>query len=165
MWRIIGPDGFHGARHQAGERGHDSATRPDGRRPHPVYIQGHYNCTNSARLGNTEYLLQPSGIDRGRVITILSSAWNDATATSSSSLSSRVPNDTTVNAAFITGIVQTSSTNGYSGGVENLPRFLEDWAAAAEWERRKNVYLQWLHGCHVRKQVRDGTVGEHWRVL
>jgi hypothetical protein len=99
--------------------------------PHPVYIQGHYNCTNSAHLGtpNTSSSLPASIV--ADAITILSSAWNDATATSSSSLSSRVPNDTTVNAAFITGIVQTSSTNGYSGGVENLPRFLEDWGSSS----------------------------------
>src|SRR6185295_16533122 len=39
----------------------------------------------------------------------------------------RVASDTTVNAAFLAGIVQTTSGN-YSGGVENFPRFLEDWS-------------------------------------
>jgi hypothetical protein len=54
----------------------------------------------------------------------LSGAWNDANA--SNSLSSRVAVPTTVNAAFLAGIVQTVS-GSYSGGAENFPRFLEDW--------------------------------------
>jgi len=33
---------------------------------------------------------------------------------------------TTVNAAFLAGIVKTTSSS-YSGGVENFPRFLENW--------------------------------------
>lgn len=36
--------------------------------------------------------------------------------------------DTTVNAAFLAGIVQTTDKS-YSGGVENFPRFLEDWSS------------------------------------
>src|SRR5207247_4159259 len=34
---------------------------------------------------------------------------------------------TTVNAAFLAGIVKTTSSS-YSGGVENFPRFLENWS-------------------------------------
>jgi hypothetical protein len=59
-------------------------------------------------------------------ITILSTAWNDANA--ASSLSSRVAANTTVNAAFLAGIVASNGTS-YSGGVENFPRFLEDWGS------------------------------------
>jgi hypothetical protein len=42
-------------------------------------------------------------------------------------MTSRLASDTTVNAAFLAGIVPTS-TGKYSGGVENFPRFLEDWS-------------------------------------
>ena len=50
---------------------------------------------------------------------------------SNKSLGSRPAQDTTVNAAFLGGIVQTTNSAGvghYSGGVENFPRFLEDWS-------------------------------------
>jgi hypothetical protein len=63
-------------------------------------------------------------------ITILSANWVDYTNGTSgtrASLANRVAANTTVNAAFIAGIVQTTSTLGYSGGVENFPRFLEEW--------------------------------------
>jgi hypothetical protein len=61
-------------------------------------------------------------------ITVLSTSWNDAMA--SSGIDSRIANPTTVNAAFLAGIVQTTNSGGgsYSGGVENFPRFLENWS-------------------------------------
>ena len=58
-------------------------------------------------------------------ITVLSSAWLDSK--SSDDYKTRIPKPTTVNAAFVAGIVQTVSGKGYSGGMENFPRFLEDW--------------------------------------
>ena len=51
------------------------------------------------------------------------SFFNNSTA----GLSSRRAGDTTVNAAFLAEIVPTTD-GSYSGGVENFPRFLEDWA-------------------------------------
>ena len=58
-------------------------------------------------------------------ITMLSTGWKDSNSTKN--LSSRVAANTTVNAAFLAGIVETG--NGYySGGVENFPRFLENWS-------------------------------------
>ncbi|MGB9601435.1 MAG: hypothetical protein ACPMAG_01440, partial [Limisphaerales bacterium] len=58
-------------------------------------------------------------------ITILSGNWNDAN--SKSGISSRVATSTTVNAAFFAGIVETVPGH-YSGGLENFPRFLENWS-------------------------------------
>jgi len=82
--------------------------------PNPLYVQGDYNS------------------DHGRpcaffadAINILSGSWNDANSTLG--LSSRPASSTTVNAAFFSGIVPTI-TGYYSGGVENFPRFLEDWS-------------------------------------
>ena len=57
-------------------------------------------------------------------VTVLSTSWLDSN--SSKSLSSRAAGATTVNAAFLTGLVTTTMTSD-SGGVENFPRFLEDW--------------------------------------
>ena len=93
--------------------------------PNPIYIEGNYNCPPSA-LGTTNTSGTKPAAIMADAITILSTSWSDGS--SGAGLSSRVAADTTVNAAFLAGIVQTSSTNGYSGGVENFPRFLEDWS-------------------------------------
>jgi hypothetical protein len=89
----------------------------------PLYIQGDYNCPSSA-LGttNTTGTLPASVI--GDAITILSTAWYDTN--SNQSLSSRIAANTTVNAAILAGIVSTTGAAD-SGGVENFPRYLEDW--------------------------------------
>lgn len=92
--------------------------------PQPVYIKGHYNCP-TADLGTTNTSGTLPASVAADAITILSTAWLDAN--SASSLSSRVASNTTVNAALMAGIVQTSSAKGYSGGLENFTRFLEEW--------------------------------------
>src|SRR5206468_4817822 len=67
------------------------------------------------------YSRQPAAII-GDAVTILSNSWSDA-------LSGTVPTatNTTVNAGIISGIVPSGS-GYYSGGVENFPRFLENWS-------------------------------------
>jgi hypothetical protein len=80
----------------------------------PVYVEGNFNSSNK----------KPAAI-MGDAVTFLSSAWNDAN--SSLGLGNRTANNTTVNASIMTGNVETTSSN-YSGGFENLPRFLEDWS-------------------------------------
>jgi len=59
-------------------------------------------------------------------ITVLSDNWQDANSTSG--VGSRNATATTVNAAFLTGVVETTDAN-YSGGMENFPRFLETWGS------------------------------------
>jgi hypothetical protein len=92
--------------------------------PLPIYVRGHYNSPPATRgsLDTTGTL--PAALI-GDAITILSPNWQDPR--SALALDMRVASDTTVNAAFLAGIVQTTSGN-YSGGVENFPRFLEDWS-------------------------------------
>jgi hypothetical protein len=93
----------------------------------PLYVQGHYNAPNTTPgLTNTANTKPASLV--GDAITVLSANWSDAN--SALGLSSRTAADTTVNAAFLAGIVQTTNLAGvkrYSGGVENFPRFLENW--------------------------------------
>ena len=48
---------------------------------------------------------------------------------STSAVDSRVAASTTVNAALLTGVVETTYGH-YSGGMENFPRFLETWGLA-----------------------------------
>jgi Tfp pilus assembly protein PilX len=83
----------------------------------PIYVKGNFNTSNkkgAAILGDT--------------VTFLSNNWHDANAVNgSSSFSNRVATPTTVNAAIVTG--DTTTTLGhYNGGLENLPRFLENWS-------------------------------------
>lgn len=92
--------------------------------PNPLYVQGHYNAPASA-LGTANTALTKPASLVGDSITVLSTAWNDANSTKS--LSYRAAANTTVNAAFLGGIVASDGAN-YSGGVENFPRFLEDWS-------------------------------------
>ncbi len=89
----------------------------------PLYVQGHYNAPSSA-LGTANTSQTKPAALIADAITVLSGGWSDSD--SSNSLGNRVAENTTVNAAFLAGIVKTTSAS-YSGGVENFPRFLEDW--------------------------------------
>jgi hypothetical protein len=92
--------------------------------PKPLYVKGNYNAPSGA-LGshNTSTTLPASLI--ADAITVLSPNWVDSK--SSQALSYRIATATTVNAAFLAGNVPTVS-GSYSGGVENFPRFLENWS-------------------------------------
>jgi len=80
----------------------------------PLYVEGNYNTTT----------WEPAALVADS-INILSGNWSDSN--SSKTLGNRNAKNTTVNAAFLAGIVP--SGNGYySGGVENFPRFLENWS-------------------------------------
>lgn len=93
----------------------------------PLYVWGNYNQTNSAYLGTTNTSgTRPASLVAD-AITLLSTNWTDANSTSS--LSSRKAAPTTVNAALLTGVVETTLGN-YSGGMENFPRFLESWGSS-----------------------------------
>jgi len=79
----------------------------------PLYTLGDYNSIDKkpAALITDAY-------------NVLSNAWDDAN--SISFLNQRVASNTTVNACFIAGLVPSQDSH-YSGGLENLPRFLEKW--------------------------------------
>jgi hypothetical protein len=93
----------------------------------PLYVLGDYNEPNTTNLGtaNTSATLPASLV--ADAITILSDSWSDANSTNP--VGSRVASSTTVNAAILTGAVDTTLGH-YSGGMENFPRFLESWGLA-----------------------------------
>jgi len=83
----------------------------------PLYIKGDYNTAN-----------RPAAIAADAVI-IQSSNWNDANGNQSQSSGKRdASSSDTVNAAIMAGNVPTSGSN-YSGGLENFPRFMENWGS------------------------------------
>jgi hypothetical protein len=91
--------------------------------PNPLFIEGDYNVPLSA-LGTTNTSGTAPAALIGDGITFLSEAWLEAN--SGLPLTSRIATNATINAALIAGIVP-SSGGYYSGGLENLPRLLEDW--------------------------------------
>jgi len=92
----------------------------------PLYVWGHFNQASSANLGTTNTSSTKPASLVADAVTILSTNWTDANSTSG--LSSRAAKPTTVNAAILTGVVETTSGK-YSGGMENFPRFLESWGS------------------------------------
>jgi len=98
--------------------------------PQPIYVYGNYNVqTNGgvagASLGTTNTANTCPAALMGDAITVLSANWNDRD-TVGTSLLIREPSATTVNAACLEGIVQSTNSN-YSGGVENFLRLEENW--------------------------------------
>ncbi|HUV30789.1 MAG TPA: PilX N-terminal domain-containing pilus assembly protein [Acidobacteriota bacterium] len=83
----------------------------------PVYTEGDFNSVSK----------QPAAI-MGDAVTFLSGSWADGLSTGSKD--ARVAVSTTVNASIMTGNVETTASD-YSGGFENLPRFLETWTGTA----------------------------------
>lgn len=99
----------------------------------PVYVLGNYNADGNSATGSNgtaDNANEPPASIAGDSITILSTAWTNAN--SFKDISNRVAsNFTEVSAAFLTGIVPSDdkNNNAYSGGVENFPRFLENWGS------------------------------------
>jgi hypothetical protein len=97
--------------------------------PDPLYIKGNFNAPDLT-VGSTNTSMTAPASLVSDSITILSPQWDDSW-NSSTPLSARGATDATVNAAFLSGIVQSVTVDDqahYSGGVENFPRFLEDWS-------------------------------------
>lgn len=79
----------------------------------PVYVHGDYNTVNK----------KPASVICD-AITFLSNNWDPSLSTADYRY--RNATKTVANLSFITGDLAPSGTN-YGGGLENLPRFLEDW--------------------------------------
>ena len=61
-------------------------------------------------------------------VNVLSNAWTTTTQDPATTLGSRVASNTIYNFAMLSGQVPTVLNSYYSGGMENYPRFHEDWA-------------------------------------
>lgn len=86
----------------------------------PIYVKGDYN-TNTKK----------GAAIMGDALTFLSTSWKDTTDATpynaSTGISSRTAANMTMNAAVMTGNTNTT-VGAYNGGLENLPRFLENWS-------------------------------------
>ena len=86
--------------------------------PNAMYIKGNYNNIQKRPCS----ILSDS-------LTVLSEKWNDKY--NDGTYSKQKAGETIVNAAIMTGNVSTDEgdRDSYSGGLENFPRFLEDWSS------------------------------------
>ncbi len=117
----------------------------------PVYTQGDYNSVGK----------KPAAII-GDAYNILSNDWDDAN--SALPLADRDASNTTINVSFITGNTTTGEDgHDYNGGLENLPRFLEDWGGKTLKLRGSMVDLweseqatgAWSYGSYYKAPNRD----------
>ena len=82
-------------------------------------------------------------------LNILSGAWNDGDSTEDLDDADRDASSTIINAAFLAGTDTTGAAegvtgqdvDGYNGGLENFPRFHEDWSSATLTYRGSFVSL------------------------
>jgi len=102
-----------------------------------AYIAGNYNSTNKI----------PAAV-MADSLNLLSSNWNLNDAASSGALSGRIAANTTYNVAFLSGTDTTGNVDGtggqngaYNGGLENYPRFHEDWSGKTMTYRGSFVSL------------------------
>lgn len=77
-----------------------------------VYVEGDFNTVNKTGASVI-----------GDAVNLLSNSWDNTKSAGSLPFAS----DTTYNLAIVTGNTVTGDS-GYSGGLENLPRFHEDWS-------------------------------------
>jgi hypothetical protein len=119
--------------------------------PGPLYILGDYNTATTSQVSSVtvpsdktpSVPTQPyaAGYDPSQspcsvmadAVTILSNAWTNANSiTNKTNYTGRNANNTTVDCAILSGIVEKNSSNAssfiFTGGVENYPRLLEDWS-------------------------------------
>lgn len=104
-----------------------------------MYIDGNYNSDGDSNTGTptapdsaADFAKQGHEASSALVadaITFLSTNWDDENSAKSKS-DRTASNFTEVSAAILSGVVPSGKTgsNSYSGGVENFPRFLENWS-------------------------------------
>ena len=116
----------------------------------PVYTWGNFNSVDK----------KPAAI-MGDAVTFLSDQWDD-NKSSWALASQNVPTHTDVNCCYMTGNVLTTPS-AYSGGFENLPRFLESWSsrnfnwtgsAVNMWTSRQAT-ATWSYGVHYNAPIRN----------
>jgi hypothetical protein len=96
----------------------------------PLYTLGDYNITTSSGTSKgTNNLYEVPAALLSDALTVLSSQWSDSTSWNHNSAGNDNAVDTTINAAIVTGTTVSTDTTaaGFSGGVHNLPRLLENW--------------------------------------
>jgi hypothetical protein len=115
-----------------------------------IYIAGNYNSTSTttgASASGTPWTHAPASLV-GDSLNVLSQNWegtlnsrkNDQKSADTLASGSRRASSTTIYAAFAVGVA-TTVPGTYNGGLENYPRFHEDWAGSTTTYRGSLVSL------------------------
>jgi len=107
----------------------------------PLYVQGNYNImTNSGggtSLNTNDTRFTAPAAFLADSLTVQSPNWTDDQGfqTYSQSTTAHDATNMTINAAIVVGTIPSTDTTatGFSGGVHNLPRLLEDWSSSHLW--------------------------------
>jgi len=111
----------------------------------PLYVTGDFNTIDKQPVATM-----------ADAITFLSNDWDPAL--SASYYRNRVPTPTEVNLCFITGDVEADvAGHNHQGGLENLPRFLEDWRGR-EFKIRGSMIQMW----HSQYATADYTYAQYY---
>lgn len=107
----------------------------------PLYVLGNYNIqtstngSQSLNTSDTTYTVPAALLADS--LTVLSPNWTDDQGfqTYSGSSSTFDATTMTINAAIVVGTMPSTdnTATGFSGGVHNLPRLLEDWSSSHLW--------------------------------
>ncbi len=112
----------------------------------PVYVQGNFNAdgtttTGPEKTGGSKETVPPAMI-AADVLSVLSTSWDssdDDPASSTSYYGRSASSNTEINAAILAGVnrssqdVVASSFDGTTGGVNNFPRFMENWSSTFKY--------------------------------
>lgn len=108
-----------------------------------AYVKGDYNC-KQANSGGTACASSGSNVWKPAAImadslNVLSNSWTDKT-TAPTVTNGPVASTTTLNTAFLAG-VDVTVTNSNNGGLQNYPRFHENWNSATLYYKGSFVSL------------------------
>lgn len=96
----------------------------------PALVPSNSNPSSTASTVTPGYTAKSAAIVADAVM-VLSNSWSDSN--DSKGVSNRPASNTTLNTAFIAGYLPSENggnngRSGYSGGMNNFPRFLETWS-------------------------------------
>lgn len=86
-----------------------------------LYVKGSYNTTALSDGTTAQAMLMADAI------TVLSDAWSDSNAANTDVSARTAGSNLELNSAIMTGSTAATTTT-YSGGAQNLVRYLEDWS-------------------------------------
>jgi len=87
-----------------------------------LYVKGDYNTTALSDGSTAKAMLMADAM------TVLSADWNDANAANTDVTTRKATKDLTIKTAIMVGSTPASASQ-FSGGAQNLVRFLEDWSS------------------------------------
>ncbi|THF71506.1 hypothetical protein E7T06_02505 [Deinococcus sp. Arct2-2] len=124
-----------------------------------LYTQGDYNSINikpAALIADTINILSNAAVQD------IKESYLNSGGTSVTGGSGPIATPTTVNAAFLSGVDETKS-GAYNGGLQNYPRFHEDWGGVKFTYRGSFVSLGTsLHAIGAQSQTRYAAPNRDW---